>query len=133
MSLSGAKRTRRCALHMSASDPKRTCVAALHESAFDPKRTFRHRKFYGTSVQRDCIADFWRNGQRTVVLNHWRSNMMKFPSTLDEENLLTYQVSDEALETAGGNEIAGSHTLAYCTGVYCNFVVLRGSLFSAER
>jgi hypothetical protein len=100
-------------------------------SASDPKRTFRHRKFYGTSVQRDCKADFWRNGQRTC--SAWRSNMMKFPSTLDEENLLTYQVSDEALETAGGNEIAGSHTLAYCTGVYCNFVVLRGSLFSAER
>jgi len=72
-------------------------------------------------------------GSELVVLNHWRSNMMKFPSTLDEENLLTYQVSDEALETAGGNEIAGRNTLAYCTGVYCNFVVLRGSLFSAER
>jgi hypothetical protein len=42
---------------------------------------------------------------------------MKFPSTLDEENLLTYQVSDEALETAGGNEIAGSYTLASCTGL----------------
>src|SRR5262249_27847171 len=34
-------------------------------SVYDPKRTFRHRKFYGTSVQRDCKADFWRNGQRT--------------------------------------------------------------------
>jgi hypothetical protein len=43
--------------------------------------------------------------------------MMKFPSTLDEENLLTYEVSDEALETAGGNEIAGNYTLAACTGL----------------
>ena len=30
--------------------------------------------------------------------------MMKFPSTLDEEYLLTHEVSDEALETAGGKE-----------------------------
>ena len=42
--------------------------------------------------------------------------MMKFPSTLDEENLLTYEVSDEALET-GGNEIAANFTLAACTGL----------------
>jgi hypothetical protein len=28
--------------------------------------------------------------------------MMTFPSTLEEENLLMYDVSDEALETAGG-------------------------------
>ena len=33
--------------------------------------------------------------------------MMKFPSTFDDESLLTYEVSDEALETAGGKEIAG--------------------------
>ena len=43
--------------------------------------------------------------------------MMKFLSTLDEENLLTYEVSDDALETAGGNEIAGNYTLAACTGL----------------
>jgi hypothetical protein len=43
--------------------------------------------------------------------------MMKFPSTLDEENLLTHEVSDEALETAGGNEIVGNYTLAACTGL----------------
>jgi hypothetical protein len=30
--------------------------------------------------------------------------MMTFPSTLEEENLLMYDVSDEALETAGGGE-----------------------------
>ena len=51
------------------------------------------------------------------VFNHRRSNMMKFLSTPDEENLLTYEVSDEALETAGGDEIAGNYTLAACTGV----------------
>ena len=28
--------------------------------------------------------------------------MVKFPSTLEEEYLLTREVSDEALETAGG-------------------------------
>jgi hypothetical protein len=43
--------------------------------------------------------------------------MMKFLSTLDEENPLTYEVSDEALETAGRNEIAGNYTLAACTGL----------------
>jgi len=30
--------------------------------------------------------------------------MMTFPSTLEEENLLMYDVSDEALETAGGKK-----------------------------
>jgi hypothetical protein len=43
--------------------------------------------------------------------------MKKFLSTSNEENLLTYEVSDEALETAGGNEIAGNYTLANCTGL----------------
>lgn len=43
--------------------------------------------------------------------------MMKFLSTLDEENLPTYEVPDEALETAAGNEIAGNYTLAACTGL----------------
>jgi hypothetical protein len=37
--------------------------------------------------------------------------MMKFPSTFDDESLLTYEVSDEALETAGGKEIAANFTL----------------------
>jgi hypothetical protein len=43
--------------------------------------------------------------------------MMKFPSTLNEENLLTCEVSDEALETAGGKEIAANFTLGSCTGL----------------
>ena len=43
--------------------------------------------------------------------------MMKFLSTLDEESLLTYEVSDEVLETAGGKEIAGNFTLGSCTGL----------------
>jgi hypothetical protein len=43
--------------------------------------------------------------------------MMNFPSTVDEENLLTYEVSDEALETAGGKKIAASFTLGSCTGL----------------
>jgi hypothetical protein len=33
------------------------------------------------------------------------------------ENLLIYEVSDEALETAGGKEIAGNFTLGACTGL----------------
>jgi hypothetical protein len=43
--------------------------------------------------------------------------MMKFPSILDEENLLTYEVSDEALETAGAKEVAANFTLGSCTGL----------------
>jgi hypothetical protein len=43
--------------------------------------------------------------------------MMKFPSTLEEENLLMYDVSDEALETAGGKEIVANFTLGSCTGL----------------
>ncbi len=43
--------------------------------------------------------------------------MAKFLSTLDEEDLLTYDVSDDALETGGGNEIVGNYTLAACTGL----------------
>ncbi|HEY6860397.1 MAG TPA: hypothetical protein VI358_11500 [Pseudolabrys sp.] len=42
--------------------------------------------------------------------------MTKFLGTLEEEDLL-YEVSDDALETAGGNEIAGNYTLAACTGL----------------
>jgi len=43
--------------------------------------------------------------------------MMKFPGNLDEENLLVYEVSDEALETVGGKEIAVMFTLGSCTGL----------------
>jgi hypothetical protein len=43
--------------------------------------------------------------------------MMTFLPTSNEEDPLTYDVSDEALETAGENEIAGNYTLAACTGL----------------
>lgn len=43
--------------------------------------------------------------------------MVKFPGTLEEEYLLTCEVSDEALETAGGKEIAVIFTLGSCTGL----------------
>jgi hypothetical protein len=43
--------------------------------------------------------------------------MTKVLSASKEENLLAYEVSDEALEAAGGTEIAGSYTLAACTGL----------------
>ncbi len=49
---------------------------------------------------------------------------MKFPSTLNEgdlltieEDLLTFEVSDEALETADEIEMAGNYTLGACTGL----------------
>jgi hypothetical protein len=43
--------------------------------------------------------------------------MMKFPGSFDDEHLLTYEVSDEALETAGGKEIVVNFTLGSCTGL----------------
>jgi hypothetical protein len=40
--------------------------------------------------------------------------MMTFIDTSNEEDLLTHEVSDEALEAAGGNE-ATNFTMAACT------------------
>ncbi|HET9718127.1 MAG TPA: hypothetical protein VFP60_18280 [Pseudolabrys sp.] len=34
-----------------------------------------------------------------------------------EDDVLTYDVSDEVLETAVGNIVAGSYTLGSCTGL----------------
>ena len=36
---------------------------------------------------------------------------------LDEEDVLTYEVSDESLEIAAGNIIMGNYTLGGCTGL----------------
>ena len=44
--------------------------------------------------------------------------MMKFLATPNEEDLLTREVSDEALEAAGANEVAGNFTLAACTNMW---------------
>src|SRR5262249_27417593 len=46
-----------------------------------------------------------------------RSRMITFLTTLSEEELLTYEVSDEALENAGANETATNYTLAACPGL----------------
>jgi hypothetical protein len=35
----------------------------------------------------------------------------------NEEQLFSYEISDEVLESAGGGEIAGRYTLAACTGL----------------
>jgi hypothetical protein len=43
--------------------------------------------------------------------------MMTFLATLAEENLPTCEVSDEALEATGANEVVGNYTLAACTGL----------------
>ena len=43
--------------------------------------------------------------------------MMTFLVTTDGEDLLTHQVSDEALEAAAENNVAGNYTLAACTGL----------------
>jgi hypothetical protein len=42
---------------------------------------------------------------------------MKFPSKVEEEYLPTYEISDDALETAGGREIGANFTLGSCTGL----------------
>jgi len=43
--------------------------------------------------------------------------MMTFLAVSSEEDLLTHEVSDEALEAAGGGDAAGNYTLAACTGL----------------
>jgi hypothetical protein len=43
--------------------------------------------------------------------------MMKFTTTLDEQNFLAHEVPDEALETAAGKEMAANFTLGSCTGL----------------
>ena len=43
--------------------------------------------------------------------------MMTFLATTTEEDLLPFEVSDEALEAAGANEVVGNYTLAACTGL----------------
>jgi hypothetical protein len=43
--------------------------------------------------------------------------MTEILTTVNEDNLLDQEVTDEALEIAGGNEIAGNYTLAACTGL----------------
>jgi hypothetical protein len=63
------------------------------------------------------IAQVVLQSPARTVFNHRRSNMMKFPNALEEENLLTHEVSDEVLETAAGKEIAAIFTLGSCTGL----------------
>jgi hypothetical protein len=43
--------------------------------------------------------------------------MMTSLAISNEADLLTDEVSDETLEAAGGNELAGNYTLAACTGL----------------
>jgi hypothetical protein len=43
--------------------------------------------------------------------------MSKMTIDQNEEKLLTFEVSDEALEIAGGKEIAANFTLGACTGL----------------
>jgi hypothetical protein len=44
--------------------------------------------------------------------------MMTFLATSNEEDLLIHEVSDEALEAAGANEVAANFTLAACTNMW---------------
>lgn len=46
-------------------------------------------------------------------------NDMSIGLEQNEEEILAYEVSDEALETAGGagREKAGNYTLGFCTGL----------------
>ena len=43
--------------------------------------------------------------------------MSNMNSEWNEESILAYEISDEVLETAVGNIIAGNYTLASCTGL----------------
>ena len=50
-------------------------------------------------------------------VHSWTKSMTNMDIEKNEEGLLSYEVSDEALETAVGNIIAGNYTLAACTGL----------------
>jgi hypothetical protein len=43
--------------------------------------------------------------------------MMNFLAASNEEDLLIQEVSDEALESAGSDQIVANYTLAACTGL----------------
>ena len=43
--------------------------------------------------------------------------MMPLLASSNEEDLLAHEISDEALEAAGGNEVVQNYTLAACTGL----------------
>jgi len=48
---------------------------------------------------------------------HSRIKTMTNTNIEKHEESLTYEVSDEALEIAVGNTVAGNYTLAACTGL----------------
>src|SRR5678815_3887405 len=118
-------RTRSCLLY----PRKRTLgksLSAIHPNLLPVRRlealsTIYSRAVFSIPLSRSealgGIAQPVLRSPARTAFNHRRINMMKFPSTLDEENLLTYEVSDEALETAGGKEIAANFTLGSCTGL----------------
>jgi hypothetical protein len=43
--------------------------------------------------------------------------MTNFLATSNEEDAFTHEVSDEALESAGTDQIVANYTLAACTGL----------------
>ena len=43
--------------------------------------------------------------------------MTHFPQPANEDSLLSYEVSDEALEIAATKETVVNYTLAHCTGL----------------
>ena len=57
-----------------------------------------------------CLLPAPSANQRTSTMNHY---------DLTDEDILTFEVSDEALETAAGTgkEKAGNYTLGFCTGL----------------
>ena len=57
-----------------------------------------------------------------VLLVTGNRNMMTTLATSNEEDLLTREVSDEALEAAGANEVAGNFSLGACNTLqwYCS-------------
>ena len=76
-----------------------------------------------TAEQRQM--DTWTEEALLAVLKYGRLQksqevvtMMTFIDTSNEEDLLTHEVSDEALEAAGAYEVAANFTLAACTNMW---------------
>jgi hypothetical protein len=111
---------------MSALGRKPTFRSAITMSAFARKADLRGLLFPARSSQ-SCYLEVKRwlpiPGRGTVcnllriVSNHRSQQMMTFPATSREEDLLIREVPDEALEAAGGNDVAANYTLADCTGL----------------
>lgn len=71
-----------------------------------------HMSAFGVAGDRDKLRPAQRAEGKTVMTTSFDL----------EEEVLNWDVSDEALESAAGLEIAGAYTLQFCTSTDCALV-----------